>query len=91
MSHKHTPEKWIAQGFYVYIEDEVIAVFTSLTNSIEENFANAARAVACVNALEGLNPKAVRELVEAVEWTIYGDSGGDLDKLMAAFAKVRQK
>ena len=32
--------------------------------------ANAARIVACVNALEGYNPDAVRDVVEALDWAI---------------------
>ena len=44
----------------VYIDDAPVRDYN------DEQYANAARIVACVNALEGYNPDAVRDVVEAL-------------------------
>ena len=48
----------------VYIDDAPVRDYN------DEQKANAARIVACVNALEGYNPDAVRDVVEALDWAI---------------------
>ena len=45
----------------VYIDDAPVRDYN------DEQYANAARIVACVNALEGYNPDAVRDVVEAAK------------------------
>ena len=68
---KHTPEPWerngkrierIYLGMKVSEQVELIARVYG-----EDSEANARRIVACVNACAGINPKAVPELVEALE------------------------
>jgi hypothetical protein len=74
MNTKHTPEPWHIGGFrpelpMVYGSDGQVASDCSriLRRSPEEQKANAERIVACVNALAGLNPEAIKDVVEALE------------------------
>jgi hypothetical protein len=68
---KHTPEPWRAPakpgayGFrdYTIFDDVGADREVCLAEGLTE--ADAARIVACVNALAGMNPEAVAELVEA--------------------------
>ncbi len=65
---QHTPGPWVLFGGTVYSNlnrSFVADCFPKFRGSNDEDEANARRIVSCVNALEGLNPEAVRELVEA--------------------------
>lgn len=55
--------------------------------------ANAARIVECVNALEGLDPGAIRELIEAAsrEIAANGNDHDTLNRLRAALAKIQEE
>jgi len=66
MDTKHTPEPWQMDGFRIIdAQGNGIARQTGEASDIE--YANKARAVACVNALAGLNPAAVPGLVKILE------------------------
>ena len=64
----HTVEPWVWDGANRILAGNetlrVAGVALSMPNS-DETYANAERIVACVNALAGLNPEGVRELVKA--------------------------
>ena len=64
----HTPELWkIGNRGMIYSDDLQVAIMEPCKDaSIEEQAANAARIVACVNGCAGLNPAAYREVVEAL-------------------------
>lgn len=95
----------IAKVVFDHVEEcrEYVADFTGVSTDagIEKTEANAARAVACVNALLGLNPEAVGEAVEALEKIVEYWNGDANDKAMldacehnvetarAALAKLR--
>ena len=55
----------------IYSDDLQVAIMEPCKDaSIEEQAANAARIVACVNGCAGLNPAAFRECVEALRLAI---------------------
>ena len=63
MTAQHTPEPWVArQGSELWKGQQHLASFW-LGRVMH---ANAARTVACVNALTGLNPEAVADVVAAL-------------------------
>jgi hypothetical protein len=74
---KYTAGKWIVLkegGGVTYIkdaQDRILATIAGLDDGINnverqaEAAANAARIVACVNGCEGINPEAVKEMLEA--------------------------
>ena len=71
---KHSPEPWTWSGHHEWIEiyDEADGCVSHFANEegiegvTDLDRANAARIVACVNALGGLNPEGVRPLAKAV-------------------------
>jgi hypothetical protein len=79
-NNQHTPGPWTVYKEQMVLgkppknwrptqsEPEYIVTQTRLYTSPDRETANAnaARIVACVNACEGLNPEAVRELLEAL-------------------------
>jgi hypothetical protein len=70
METKHTPEPWEIADTSIIAGDICIAVIEDdggYEAPYEERQANAARIVACVNALAGLNPEAIKDVVEALQ------------------------
>ncbi|MEO9521678.1 MAG: hypothetical protein ABJC88_16875 [Parasphingorhabdus sp.] len=76
MTDKHTAGPWLVGNMIdTCVEDgkgRSICTTGGYANNmddswVEENPANAARIVACVNALEGTNPDAVVEIIEAAK------------------------
>ncbi len=67
---KHTPGPWTHQGALIHSIEmrEDIASTNSITYPTTEKRqqANAQRIVDCVNACEGINPDAVRDLLAAL-------------------------
>jgi hypothetical protein len=62
---EHTPDKWIPVGKY--------AISVNADNTVGASFdkpADRDKAVACVNAMQGLNPEGVKDVVEALEGCI---------------------
>ena len=72
---KHTPEPWkvFVKGRTLEVQDGAglpIAAWPGFDDSrrpIAEHRANVLRIVACVNACEGIDPGAVKELLEAAK------------------------
>ena len=64
----YTPEPWkIGNRGMIYTDDLRVAIMEPCKDaSIEEQAANAARIVSCVNGCQGLNPAAFRAVVEAL-------------------------
>ena len=96
MSIKHTPEPWKAHKNLIQGADgRWIAELEDMDWDVDVS--NARRAVACVNAMAGLDPEAVRELVEAVEkytedlLSACPDTTDSFNQMSDALAKVRQK
>lgn len=97
---KHTKEPWTTKirqpGTMLTIESTNEEYVCSLLGDEEYKQANAERIVSCVNALEGLNPEAIAELVEAAEETIGAGYSSDPqswsdahDRLQQALEKVK--
>lgn len=53
----------------------------------DEDWANAARIVSCVNGCAGLNPEAFRDVVEALD-VIVGFAGFNLENIEAGYAAL---
>ena len=83
MSAEHTPEPWrtiIGRAVYSDTRNGLgnpIRVAAASGTSTDAAQANAARIVACVNALAGMDPAAVGEVVAALE---------DADNLLGSLA-----
>ena len=84
IAEKRTPGKWDATGKSIFKKHwliisaschEYVAEDCPIVPTDEQE-ANAARIVACVNALEGYNPAAVRDVVEALR-SIYDSLSAD--------------
>lgn len=107
---KWTPEPWDVDGKTIYafrktprpmIGSRFYALFQDAVTSDAELEANAARAVACVNALSGLNPEALAGLLEQCDAMVSASSGEiDCDRddecgvwpgFIDALAKLRQE
>ena len=75
----------IAKVVFDYVEEcrEYVADFqgVSTDKGKERAEANAARAVACVNALAGLNPEGVKDVVEALEMANLGMAASTLNAI----------
>jgi hypothetical protein len=68
VSAAHTPEPWgVSDRYDVTVPDGTVAVAFGTVTTDEEDMANAARIVACVNACAGLDdPAAILNEVRAV-------------------------
>ena len=103
---KWTPEPWEVDEFRV--DDWRIKKpdgkggcwwIAEVSGSPDNAEANASRITSCINALAGLNPEGVRELVDAVwgvmeyEDALQNAAGGQetFDRLRTALATVRLK
>ncbi len=71
---KHTPEPWkvdakVNETYVRGPENELIADTHTLPvpERYDEEYANASRIVACVNACEGINPEAVPNMLKALK------------------------
>ena len=93
----HTPEPWVYRE--TYNGDIVHYVGTGTTYRTVASYVDppdAARIVACVNGCRGINPEAVRELLEACEaavnaFEIEVPTGNEVvAQLRAAIAKATQ-
>lgn len=71
METKHTPGPWHQKhtvGIFDGFGREILWIdVRGALGDIDTREANAARIVACVNACEGINPEAVKDLLEALE------------------------
>lgn len=68
MSITHTPEPWLYRGGEVYSESSGRTVARcNIGGEDAVTEANGERIVACVNACNGINPKAVPDLLAALE------------------------
>lgn len=95
----HSPEPWKPLGRYT-IEDARDRGVSQVIFDTEKDVANRDRIVSCVNALSGLNPEAVVDLVDAVGELIHGAvrhgsqeqrvTNYAYKKAVAALAKLRQ-
>lgn len=71
---KHTPEPWsnkIGAGSVFGHDGYIVTSFCEETRPMSERIANANRIVSCVNALAGINPKAVKPMLEACNDAVY--------------------
>ena len=73
-NNAHTPGPWYEHNTtkdYRDITNEPDGNGNSIAHVYHDNSAaNAARIVACVNGCEGINPEAVKEMLEACEKTL---------------------
>lgn len=70
MAEKHTKEPWKVSDFdltTIYPAKEGSSLLFQANRTRRTSHANATRAVACVNALAGYEPDAVREVLEAAK------------------------
>lgn len=83
--HRETDGSIVADARYVVLAE-------GFDRGWDENMANAARIVECVNALEGLNPSALADLLEVAKVAAILLDGGTYDKtaqnLKAALAAL---
>ena len=96
---KHTPEPWAVEtelNHHIVSSDGKYIVFFGWEQFPENYEANRARIIACVNALAGLNPEAVPNVVEAlreaINWAEGYAQGGVIPEYLkaarAALAKL---
>lgn len=91
---KHTPEPWTAGDRTIYGSGGDTRMTVAHTNcagslTMEEDRANAARIVACVNGCAGINPDAVPDLLKALEDIAQGTYGAACGIARAAIAKAK--
>ncbi len=92
----HTKEPWAVEmseapvgAPFAWISAEPDGKYTGIAAvTLEPAEANAARIVSCVNALDGLNPEAVADVVALLErFAERDDSNGD--EARTALARIR--
>ena len=96
---KHTKEPWYIEGYEIPSKDSLPVVIGGVLGSTAQ--ANAYRIVSCVNALEGLNPEGIKELIEITRMILrqleacgYGGSNvatenKHIKRLQSALEKVK--